>query len=111
MASLKQQESWEAGMRWTTKLLLAIAALAAPSMTVWAQAWPTKPVRIVVPFGPGGPADIYARILGQELSEVFKQQFVVENKAGAGGTIGADIVAKSDRKSTRLNSSHLGISY
>src|SRR5262245_33333431 len=95
MASLKQQESWEAGMRWTTKLLLAIAALAAPSMTVWAQAWPTKPVRIVVPFGPGGPADIYARILGQELSEVFKQQFVVENKAGAGGTIGADIVAKA----------------
>jgi tripartite-type tricarboxylate transporter receptor subunit TctC len=82
-------------MRWTTKLLLAIAALAGPSTTVWAQSWPTKPVRIVVPFGPGGPADIYARILGQELSEVFKQQFVVENKAGAGGTIGADIVAKS----------------
>ena len=82
-------------MRWTTKLLLAIVALAGPSTTAWAQSWPTKPVRIVVPFGPGGPADIYARILGQELSEVFKQQFVVENKAGAGGTIGADVVAKS----------------
>jgi tripartite-type tricarboxylate transporter receptor subunit TctC len=82
-------------MRWTTKLLLAIAALAVPSTTAWAQSWPAKPVRIVVPFGPGGPADIYARILGQELSEVIKQQFVVENKAGAGGTIGADVVAKA----------------
>jgi tripartite-type tricarboxylate transporter receptor subunit TctC len=82
-------------MRWTTKLLVAIAALAVPSTTVWAQSWPAKPVRIVVPFGPGGPADIYARILGQELSEVLKQQFVVENKAGAGGTIGADVVAKA----------------
>ena len=48
-----------------------------------------------MPFGPGGPADIYARILGQELTEALKQQFVVENKAGAGGTIGADIVAKA----------------
>ena len=49
----------------------------------------------MVPFGPGGPADIYARILGQELTEALKQQFVIENKAGAGGTIGADIVAKA----------------
>jgi len=81
-----------------TKLLVALVAslaAAALSMPALAQSWPTKPVRIVVPFGPGGPADIYARILGQELSEVLKQQFVVENKAGAGGTIGADIVAKS----------------
>jgi len=82
-------------MRWTMKFLLAMAALAAPSAPANAQSWPTKPVRIVVPFGPGGPADVYARILGQELGEVLKQQFVVENKAGAGGTIGADIVAKA----------------
>jgi tripartite-type tricarboxylate transporter receptor subunit TctC len=66
--------------------------LAAPAT---AQSWPSKPVKIVVPFGPGGPADIYARILGQELTEALKQQFVIENKAGAGGTIGADIVAKA----------------
>jgi len=81
-----------------TKLFAALVAplaAAALSMPALAQSWPTKPVRIVVPFGPGGPADIYARILGQELGEVLKQQFVVENKAGAGGTIGADIVAKS----------------
>ena len=48
-----------------------------------------------MPFGPGGPADIYARMIGQELSEALKQPFVVENKAGAGGTIGGDIVAKA----------------
>jgi tripartite-type tricarboxylate transporter receptor subunit TctC len=82
-------------MRWTMKFLLAMAALAALSAPAAAQSWPTKPVRIVVPFGPGGPADVYARILGHELGEVLKQQFVVENKAGAGGTIGADIVAKA----------------
>ena len=83
------------------KLTLRAAALAlclgAFAASAFAQGggWPNKPVRIVVPFGPGGPADIYARIMGQELSEVLKQQFVVENKAGAGGTIGADIVAKA----------------
>jgi tripartite-type tricarboxylate transporter receptor subunit TctC len=52
-------------------------------------------VRIVVPFGPGGPADVYARVIGQQLTEVFKQQFVIENKPGAGAVIGTDIVAKA----------------
>jgi tripartite-type tricarboxylate transporter receptor subunit TctC len=75
--------------------LLLAAAAAAASIPAAAQAWPGKPVKIVVPFGPGGPADIYARILAQELGDALKQQFVVENKAGAGGTIGADIVAKA----------------
>ena len=81
-------------MRWATRLGLSmlIMTLALPAL---AQSWPNRPVRIVVPFGPGGPADVYARILGQELSEVLKQQFVVENKAGAGGTISADVVAKA----------------
>jgi len=81
-------------MRWASRLGVAIlaAAVALPAM---AQSWPAKPVRIVVPFGPGGPADVYARIVGQELGEALKQQFVVENKAGAGGTIGTDIVAKA----------------
>jgi tripartite-type tricarboxylate transporter receptor subunit TctC len=75
-------------------LAAAIAAMTVASPTA-AQSWPSKPVRIVVPFGPGGPADIYARILASELGDALKQQFVVENKAGAGGTIGADIVAKA----------------
>jgi tripartite-type tricarboxylate transporter receptor subunit TctC len=78
-----------------TRRSLLIGAVAALSSPAGAQSWPTKPVKIVVPFGPGGPADIYARILGQELTEALKQQFVIENKAGAGGTIGADIVAKA----------------
>ena len=82
-------------MFWVTRLGLMLAALAAFAAPAHTQSWPTKPVKIVVPFGPGGPADIYARILGQELSGVFGQAFVVENKAGAGGTIGADVVAKA----------------
>ncbi len=58
-------------------------------------AWPTKPVRIVVPFAPGGTTDLLARALAPELSRAFGQSFVVENKPGAGGNIGADLVAKS----------------
>jgi tripartite-type tricarboxylate transporter receptor subunit TctC len=73
-----------------------LAATAAPiPMRSWAQAWPSKPVRIVVPFGPGGPADVYARQIGNELSEALKQQFIVENKPGAGAVVGTDIVAKA----------------
>jgi tripartite-type tricarboxylate transporter receptor subunit TctC len=82
-------------MRWALKIVLAMAAIAALTATAAAQTWPDKPVRIVVPFGPGGPADVYARILGQELTEIFKQQFIVDNKPGAGAVIGTDIVAKA----------------
>ncbi len=82
-------------MSWAARLALMLAALAAFASSTAAQSWPTKPVKVVVPFGPGGPADIYGRILGQELSGALGQQFVIENKAGAGGTIGADSVAKA----------------
>jgi tripartite-type tricarboxylate transporter receptor subunit TctC len=77
---------------------LAIAIAAVPwlcSLPVTAQEWPAKPVRIVVNFPPGGAADVLARALGQDLSETHKQQFVVENRPGANGNIGADSVAKS----------------
>jgi tripartite-type tricarboxylate transporter receptor subunit TctC len=63
--------------------------------TACAQAYPNKPVKLIVPFAPGGFTDVVARILGQKLSVAMGQQFVVENKAGAGSTIGTDFVAKA----------------
>jgi tripartite-type tricarboxylate transporter receptor subunit TctC len=78
------------------RLLAASAALAAAPHAVFGQSgWPSKPVRIVVPFAPGGTTDILARALAPELSQAFGQQFVVDNKPGAGGNVGADQVAKS----------------
>jgi tripartite-type tricarboxylate transporter receptor subunit TctC len=82
-------------MGWRARLGLLIAAIAALSAPAAAQSWPTKPVKIVVPFGPGGPADVYARILGQALSEVLGQQFVIDNRPGAGAVIGTEIAAKA----------------
>jgi tripartite-type tricarboxylate transporter receptor subunit TctC len=84
-----------------TSRRMAIAAVAATAAALLAGpasaqgAWPTKPVRIVVPFAPGGTTDILARAIAPELSKAFGQQFVVENRAGAGGNIGADLVAKA----------------
>ncbi len=63
--------------------------------TVRAQGYPSKPVRIVVPYAPGGASDILARVIAQKLSESWAQQVIVDNRAGAGGTIGTDLVAKS----------------
>jgi tripartite-type tricarboxylate transporter receptor subunit TctC len=62
----------------------------------WAQAdWPSRPVRIVVPFAPGGTTDLTARVVAEQLSQAFKQNFIVENKTGAGGNLGAAEVAKA----------------
>lgn len=76
------------------RLLIAAFALGA-SLTAHAQQWPAKPVKIVVPFAPGGTTDVVARMVGQKLSEIWGQPVVVENRAGAGGNLGADTVAKS----------------
>ena len=73
--------------------MLAAAILACASAQ--AQTYPAKPIRAVVPFGAGGPADIYARYLGQQLQGSLGQPFVIENRPGAGSIIGTDIVAKS----------------
>ena len=79
------------------KLLVAFFAVSSISFGVplWAQSYPNKPVKLIVPFGPGGFTDVVARIVGQKLSSNLGQQFVIENKVGAGSTIGTDFVAKS----------------
>ena len=78
---------------WRRALLAAVLALL-PALAA-AQAWPTKPVKIVVPFAAGGATDVVARLLAQKLQEVWGQPVVVEDRAGAGGNIGADAVAKA----------------
>ena len=75
---------------------LCFAAVAVGTMIVPAQAqsdWPAKPVRIIVPFGAGGSADTLARVVASELEKTFKQSFIVENRPGAGGTIGVQALA------------------
>src|SRR5262245_12750750 len=78
-------------------LHLAAAAAALPSVScfAWAQAYPTRPVRVIVPFAPAGTTDIAARLMGQWLSERLGQQFVVENRPGASTTIGTEAVVRA----------------
>ena len=73
---------------------ISIGALLA-GQPLWAQKWPEKPVRFVTPFAPGGGTDVFARILAQRLSDVYSQQFIVENRPGAGSTLGTEYVARS----------------
>ena len=75
--------------------VMAFSALTLALPSAAQSAWPTKPVRIVVPFPAGGTTDILARAMAPELSRAFGQQFIVDNRAGAGGNVGAEIVAKS----------------
>ena len=72
-----------------------VVLLAAVATNVFAQGYPTKPAKVIVPYPPGGPTDIVARVVSQKLSDQMGQQFIVENRPGAGGNIGAEAVAKS----------------
>jgi tripartite-type tricarboxylate transporter receptor subunit TctC len=83
-------------------LAAASALLAAAHPLASAQAWPNKPLRIVVPYPPGGSSDIIARAISQPLSEALKQTVIIENKAGANGNTGTDFVAKSTDGHTLL---------
>jgi tripartite-type tricarboxylate transporter receptor subunit TctC len=94
--------------------VLALAALL-PPLTALAQAYPAKTVRVIVVFPPGGSNDVVARIVFQKMSETLGQQFVIDNRGGAAGTIGADVVAKSPpdgytvmvQSATHLANAHL----
>ena len=74
---------------------LTVLALLLASFPSWGQAWPQKPVRIIAPFAPGGSADTLGRLVAQKLGESFRQSFVVENRPGAGGAIGSELVARA----------------
>ncbi|WP_293430409.1 tripartite tricarboxylate transporter substrate binding protein [Piscinibacter sp.] len=82
--------------------MILAAALAALAFHAAAQQWPSKPIRIVVPYPPGGSSDIIARAISQPLSEALKQTVIVENRAGANGNTGTDAVAKSNDGHTLL---------
>jgi tripartite-type tricarboxylate transporter receptor subunit TctC len=75
-------------------LLIGLCAALAPSMAS-AQDFPNRPIRLIVPFPPGGPNDIIARTVGQRMSEILKQPIVVDNRGGQGGVLGTDLIAKS----------------
>jgi len=77
------------------RVMVALAA-AAFSAAAWSQGYPAKTVKIVVPYGVGGPADIYARFIGAKLQDALGQSFIVEDRPGAGSIVGTDYVAKSE---------------
>ena len=72
----------------------ALACIASPSITQ-AQSWPDKPIKLIIPFAPGGTTDILGRILAQQMTTILGQNVIVENKGGAGGNIGAEVVANA----------------
>ena len=80
------------------KAMLALLGMAATAVlsSALAQDYPSRTVKIIVPFGAGGPADVYARFIGQHLQDALKQSFVIEDRPGAGSIIGTDAVAKSE---------------
>ena len=77
------------------RLMAALAAALVAAAPAYSQQYPTKPVRVIVPFAPGGGSDITARQFSQKLSEGLGQQFLVDNRGGAGGLIGMELTAKA----------------
>lgn len=89
-------------------LSFTAAALACAATPLAAQEYPVKPIRMVIPFTPGGSTDILGRVIAQKLGESFARQTIVDNRPGAGGTIGTDIVAKSPADGYTLIMGHIG---
>jgi tripartite-type tricarboxylate transporter receptor subunit TctC len=88
--------------------IAAALSASAAGIPAHAQDLPSKPIRLVVPFPPGGPNDIIARVVGQKMSELLKQQVVVDNRGGAGGALGTDVVAKAAPDGTTIAISSAG---
>jgi tripartite-type tricarboxylate transporter receptor subunit TctC len=78
------------------RILTALMLIAATPLGAFAQAWPSKPVRVIVPFAAGGSTDVAARLVAEYLSRAFGQQVYVENRSGANGVIGIEVAGKSD---------------
>ena len=91
--------------------LTAFFAYLLAAATALAQSYPTRPIRILVPFAPGGTVDIVARVVGLKLSEDLGQPIVVENKSGAGGTIATAMLAKSPADGYTLMMMHQGLAF
>jgi tripartite-type tricarboxylate transporter receptor subunit TctC len=81
---------------WNFVKISGLVALCALPLSANAQDYPSKPIRLVVPFPPGGPNDIIGRVLGQKMQELLGQLVIIDNRAGAGGVLGTDNVAKSE---------------
>ena len=90
------------------RCVLATAALMALSTTAWAQAFPERPITVIVPFAAGGPTDTVARLISESMTASLGQQVIVENVGGAGGTLGAGRVAKADPDGYTLLLHHIG---
>ncbi len=82
--------------KWVLRSLIAVTLSCASFFALAQQAFPTKPIRLIVGFAPGGGTDIVARAIAPKMSEILGQSIIIENKSGAAGTIGADLVAKSN---------------
>src|SRR5918997_3024415 len=92
------------------RLLLAAAALVAMAFPAFAQDYPTRPITFVVPFAAGGPTDTVTRLVAESMSKTLGQQIVVQNVAGAGGTLGAGEVAAAEADGYTVLMHHIGMS-